>query len=46
MPPEAKPVPQKAAKKAVMFDDSDNELEKSYRPPPKPAQAKVEVKPA
>ncbi len=29
-----------------MFDDSDNELEKSYRPPPKPAQLKNESKPA
>lgn len=27
-----------------MFDDSDNELEKSYRPPTKPVVVKVEVK--
>lgn len=27
-----------------MFDDSDNEMEKSYRPPAKPVAAKIEVK--
>lgn len=41
-PEEVKPVPKKAAKKAVMFDDSENELEKSYKPPAK--AVKVEVK--
>jgi hypothetical protein len=36
--PEPKPVPAKAAKKAVMFDDSENEMDQSYKPPAKAAK--------